>query len=199
MAGLCGLFTITCGCRRSRLFFDEGDGIIVRSDLSGSHLFPRFKSFASFNERFQPGERRAPAILVTLRLIKVAGESGMTNAHHSSRADFVRGASMQTANFVRLEFPANDGGERADEIGDASVNQQSRRVDLEVLALEAKLFAIVSDAGFIPFSAGTKIGMTIRNVEEAFHSPPLRALLEIGDRFEDAAWRSWNEDLRQDG
>src|SRR3954467_5182891 len=123
----------------------------------------------------------------------------MADAHHSSRADFVRGASMQTANFVRLEFPANDGGERADEIGDASVNQQSRRVDLEGLALEAKLFAIVSDAGFIPFSAGTKIGITIRNAEEAFHSPPLRALLEIGDRFEDASWRSCNEDLRQDG
>src|SRR3954469_3306249 len=122
----------------------------------------------------------------------------MADAHHSSRADFVRGASMQTANFARLEFPANDGGERADEIGDASVNQQSRRIDLEVLALEAKLFAIASDAGFIPFSAGTKIEMTIRNVKEAFHSPPLRALLEVRDRFEDASWRSCNEDLRQD-
>src|SRR5436305_1461849 len=123
----------------------------------------------------------------------------MADAHHSSGAYFVRRDAMQAAYFVRLEFPAHDGCERADEIGHASVNQQARRVNLEILALEAKILAIVSDASFVPFAAGTKIGVAISDVKEAFHSPPLRALLEVGDGFEHAAWRSCDEDLRQDG
>src|SRR3954464_834156 len=77
------------------------------------------------------------------------------------------------------------------------MHEQARGGALQKLALDAKRPAIVRGTDFRPFAAGTKIGVAISDVEEAFLSPPLRALLEVGDGFEDANWRSCDEDLPQ--
>src|SRR4051794_28617659 len=121
----------------------------------------------------------------------------MTDSHHRAGADSMGTAAMQAAQFVRLEFPAHDGGNVLCKIRRARMHQQAWRINLEILALDPKRPAVVSGTDFIPFAAGTKIGVRISDVEEAFLSPPLRALLEVGDGFEDANWRSCDEDLRQ--
>src|SRR6185312_8499801 len=130
-----------------------GDDIVVWSDARGGHLFPRFKSFASFYESFQPAKRCAPAGIMTLGLINVAGEPGMANANQRSGADFMRSSGVQSMNFVRFELPANHGGEGTDEIGDASVDQQARRINLKVFAFKMKMLAIATNTFVRPFSA----------------------------------------------
>jgi hypothetical protein len=75
----CGLARIGDGCEdasgRSGDKDFRSDDIVVGSDLSGGHSFPRFKSLASFDEGFQPVHRRAPAVLVALSLIEMIGET----------------------------------------------------------------------------------------------------------------------------
>src|SRR5205823_6587648 len=121
--------------------------------------FPHFKSFAGFNECFQPAERSAPSVLVILGLFEMARETGMTDSHHCAGADAVRAAAVQAMHFVRLEFPADDGGNVLCEIRRASVHEQARRIDLEILALGAKRPAVVSRTDFIPFAARAQIGV----------------------------------------
>ena len=90
---------------------------------------------------------------MTLRLIKVAGESGVTDAHHRASADAVRAAAVQAVDFVRLQFPAHDGGNVLGEIRRTRVHEQARRIDLEILALQTKGPAVVS--GTVPCCSAT--------------------------------------------
>jgi len=122
----------------------------------------------------------------------------MTDAHHRASADAVRAAAVQAVDFVRLQFPAHDGGNVLGEIRRTRVIVQARMIELEILDLQTKGPAAVSGPDFIPLAARTKIGVGISDVEESFHSPPLRAMPEVRNGFEDANWRSCDEDLRQD-
>jgi hypothetical protein len=144
---------------------------------------------------------------MTLRLINVPGEPGMANANQRSRADFMRTTGMQSVYFVRLELPANHGNERADEIGDASVNQQARRIDLKVFAFEMEALPVATNTFVRPFAAHAEVRVGFYYMESSdlmwprrgrrFDSPPLRPLFGVGNGLEDAAGRSGDEYLRQ--
>jgi hypothetical protein len=144
---------------------------------------------------------------MTLRLINVPGKPGMANANQRSRADFMRTSGMQSVYFMRLELPANHGGERADEIGDASVNQQTRRINLKVFAFEMEALPVATNTFVRPFAAHAEVRVGFYYLERSdlmwprrgrrFDSPPFRALFGVGNGFENAAWRSGYEDLRQ--
>src|SRR5579872_643858 len=208
----CGLRGIGDGCehagRRSGNEYFGSNGILVGSDLSSGHLFPRFKSFASFDKGFQPAKRRAPAGIVTLSLVEVPSEPGVPNPNQRSRADFMRSSGVQAVNFVRLELPANHGCKRAHEISDASVDQQTRRINLKVFAFKMEVLAVSANTFVRPFAADAKIRVGFDHSKRGhlvrpwaggcLDSPPLRALFGIGNGFEDASWRSGDENLRQD-
>src|SRR4051812_8912045 len=106
----------------------------------------------------------------------MAGKSRVTDSHHCASADTVRAAAVQAVHFVRLEFPAHDGRNVLCKIRRTRVHEQARRINLEILTLDAKRTAVVSGTNFIPFAAGTKIGVRVSDVEEAFLSPPPSAL-----------------------
>jgi hypothetical protein len=145
---------------------------------------------------------------MTLGLINVAGESGMSDANQRAGSDFMRSTGVQAVYFVRLELPANDGGERPDEIGYARVHKQTRGIDLKVFAFEMETLPVSANTFVRPFAAHAKVRLGFYYPERCdlvwawagrgFDSPPLRPPFGIGDGFEDASWRSGDEDLRQD-
>src|SRR5581483_10861383 len=85
-----------------------------------------------------------------------------------------------------------------DEIRLARVNQQSRRFDLQIFAFHVKWLPSRTNAFVRPLATWAQIRSRAGYMKVAFHSPPLRALVDVGDGFEDARWRSRDEDLRQD-
>jgi hypothetical protein len=90
-------------------------------------------------------------------LLGVAGESGMTDTNESACPHFLRAGVVHAVHLSRLEFPADDGVERVGPTGFPGVNQQARRIDLQVFAFHTESFAVGGDAAADPFSAGTKI------------------------------------------
>src|SRR5438270_7667351 len=122
----------------------------------------------------------------------------MPNSHQRARAHPMRTAGMQSMNLVRFELPADNRLEIPDEVCNTRVYEQSWRIHFQILAFHVELLATRTEAIVRPLAAGTKVRGRVDHVEIAFHTPPLRALLHIGNGFEDAGWRSRNKYLRQD-
>ena len=92
---------------------------------------------------------------------------------------------MQTMDIGGLQLPTHDGFERAAIAANPGMDEQARRIDLQVFALHAKRRAIGSDAYAQPFATRTQIDFPLRDVVHAGLTPPSRRLLRIGDGFED--------------
>src|SRR5690348_616718 len=107
-------------------------------------------------------------------------------------------ASVELANILGLEFPADDGVEWAHEVGLPRVNEKARRFDLDVLAFHVEGLAGRTNAFMRPLAAGTEVGGRANDVKVSLHAPPLRALVHVSDCFEHSSRRSGDEYLRQD-
>jgi hypothetical protein len=59
--------------------------------------------------------------------------------------------------FVRLELPANYGGERPDEIGNARVDKQTWGIDLKVFAFEVETLPVSPNTFVRPFATNAKV------------------------------------------
>lgn len=161
---------------------------------SCSHL----PGFTGFNVCLQPSHACFPAFVVARDLVGMASKAGVFHANQRAGANTVRAAGMEFANVLRFELPADDSVEWADEIRLSRVDEQARRFDFEILAFHVEGLAGWTYSFVRPLAAGSQIRRRTGDMKVAFHAPPLCALVDVSDGFEDAGRRSGNEDLRQD-
>src|SRR5260370_16268925 len=127
--------------------------------------------FASFQITFQPSQNALPSLGMTGCLLRSAGESFMTDFYQRARAGLARTVGMQSVNAGGLEFPADDSFERAAITRDPGMDEQARRVDFQIFAIDAKRCSIVTHAPAPPFSAPPPIPLPPFNWFPSLLSP----------------------------
>src|SRR6266851_747414 len=94
--------------------------------------------FAPFHITFQPSQDALPSFGMTGCLPRSAGESFMADFYQRARAGLARTVGVQSVNGGGLELPADDGFERSAITRDPGMDEQVRRVDLQIFAVDAK-------------------------------------------------------------
>src|SRR5258708_6319783 len=151
--------------------------------------------FASFQITFQPSQNALPSFGMTGCLLRSAGESFMTDFYQRARAGLARTVGMQPVNAGGLELPPDDSFERAAITRDPGMDEEARRVDFQIFAVDAKRCSVGTDAHARPFAARTQIALPLCNAIHALLAPPLRQLVGIGDGLEDACRRRGDKDF----
>src|ERR1700722_11139235 len=101
---------------------------------------------------------------------------------------------MQAVNGLRLEFPADDGFDvGAAPTGDPGVDQEARRIDFEIFAVDAESGAVDADAVAGPLATDADVGFAFGEVIHVASAPPARHLGSVGDGLEDAGRRRGDE------
>src|SRR4029077_14450391 len=75
------------------------------------------------------------------------------------------------------------------------MDEQTGRIDLDVLALNMEGLAVGADAVGAPLAAGPNIGLHPGHAVHALFSPPLHELARINESLEHALGRGGDEDI----
>jgi hypothetical protein len=75
------------------------------------------------------------------------------------------------------------------------LNEETRRIDLQVFAVDAERSAVGAYADTRPLAARPEIGFPFGDAIHPRLSPPTRHLVGVGERLEDALGRSGDKDF----
>ena len=118
--------------------------------------FPRFDGRARLHKSLHPGEHALPAFAVILGRFLVARESGMAKFDGGPHACSLGTPCLKVVHRAWLEFPSHHGVWKVAEGGRPSMNEQARRIDLEVFAVDAEGCSVRSNADARPLATGRR-------------------------------------------